>query len=171
VTASPGIRPPRAISSDDRLDAFACGESELDVWLRQRSLRNEREGGTRTFVVCADGRVAGYYALAAGAVRHAEAPGRVRRNMPEPVPVIVLARLAVDRTWQGHDLGRALLRDAMLRVIAAAEIAGGVRAILVHALTAAARPFYERFGFIASPVHDLALMVTLADARRALSRR
>jgi predicted N-acetyltransferase YhbS len=103
-------------------------------------------------------------------VTHADAPGRVRRNMPEPIPVVVLARLAVDSRWQGRDLGRALLRDAVLRVIAAADIVG-VRAILVHALTERARPFYERFGFIVSPVHELTLMVTLSDARRAMPAR
>jgi GNAT superfamily N-acetyltransferase len=125
---------PHAISPDDQLEGFACGEPALEQWLLQRSLRNEAEGGTRTFVLRADSRVVGYYALAAGAVTHADAPGRVRRNMPEPIPVVVLARLAVDSRWQGRDLGRALLRDAVLRVIAAADIVG-VRAILVHALT------------------------------------
>jgi predicted N-acetyltransferase YhbS len=160
------IEAPRGLSADDRLDSFSCGEPTLDRWLRERARRNEAEGATRCFVVCADGNVVGYYALAAGAVSHAEAPGRVRRNMPEPVPVVVLARLAIDAGWQGRDLGRALLRDSIQRVLVAADIVG-VRAILVHALTERAKPFYERFGFVTSPVHPLTLMITLADSRRA----
>lgn len=161
------IEPPRALSADDQLDSFSCGEPTLDRWLRERARRNEAEGATRCFVVCAEGNVVGYYALAAGAVTHAEAPGRVRRNMPEPVPVVVLARLAIDSGRQGRDLGRALLHDSVQRVLAAADIVG-VRAILVHAITERAKPFYERFGFVVSPVHPLTLMITLSDARRAL---
>ena len=163
----PEICAPRPLAAGDTLDAFSCGEPTLDRWLRERARRNEADGATRCFVVCADNIVVGYYALAAGAVAHADAPGRVRRNMPEPVPVIVLARLAIDSGLQGRALGQALLRDAVRRVIAAADIVG-VRAILVHALTERAKPFYGRFGFTASPVHPLTLMITLADARRAL---
>ncbi|MGE0425006.1 MAG: GNAT family N-acetyltransferase [Reyranellaceae bacterium] len=162
-----GIEAPRALAPADRLDSFSCGEPTLDRWLKERARRNETEGATRCLVICSDGAVVGYYALAAGAVSHVDAPGRVRRNMPEPVPVVVLARLAIDSNWQGRDLGRALLRDSVRRVVAAADIVG-VRAILVHALTERAKPFYERFGFSVSPVHPLTLMITLADARRAL---
>lgn len=109
----------------------------------------------------------GYYALGAGAVAHVAAPSRVRRNMPDPVPVMVLRRLAVDRAYQQRGLGLALLRDAILRTLQAADI-GGIRAILVHAISEEAR-FYERHGFVASPIDPMALMITVAEAKRALA--
>ena len=139
----------------------------LDDWLRKRALANEASGASRTYVVCDAGRVVGYYALASGGVTLSAAPGRVRRNMPDPLPVMILARLAVDRSWQGRSLGRSLLRDAVLRTLQAAEIAG-IRAILVHAISEEAKRFYERCGFAASPVDPMTLMVTIADAREAL---
>jgi GNAT superfamily N-acetyltransferase len=110
----------------------------------------------------------GYYALATGGVAQAQAPGRVRRNMPDPVPVMILGRLAVDRDWQGRGLGRSLLRDAVLRTLQAAEIIG-IRAILVDAISDEAKKFYERHGFTVSPVDPMILMITIADARKALS--
>jgi uncharacterized protein (DUF1778 family)/GNAT superfamily N-acetyltransferase len=124
-------------------------------------------GAARTYVICASGRVVGYYALATGAVDHAEATGRTRRNMPNPVPVMVLGRLAIDLHFQGRGLGRALLRDAVLRTMQAADIAG-IRAILVHAISEEARRFYQRSGFHPSPVDPMTLMITLRDAEQAL---
>jgi len=109
----------------------------------------------------------GYYALAVGAVAHVDAPGRVRRNMPDPVPVMVIGRLAVDQTVQGQALGPALLRDAVWRTVQAAEIAG-IRAILVHAISERAKRFYEKWGFISSPVEPMTLMITVAEARREI---
>ena len=97
----------------------------------------------------------------------ATAAGRVRRNMPDPVPVMVLGRLAVDRAYQGRGLGEGLLRDAILRTLQAAEL-GGIRAILVHAISEEAKRFYERHGFVASPVDPMTLMITVADAEKAL---
>ncbi len=110
----------------------------------------------------------GYYALANGAVAQGAATGHVRRNMPDPIPVMVLGRLAVDRNWQDRDIGRSLLRDAVLRTLQASEI-GGIRAILVHAISEPAKLFYERCGFTASAAEPMTLMVTLADAVKALS--
>ena len=121
-------------------------------------------------MVCAGGRVVGYYALATGAVAQATATGRVRRNMPDPVPVMVLGRLAVDRVYQDRGLGTGLLRDAVLRTLQAAEF-GGIRAILVHAISDDAKRFYERHGFVESPVDPMTLMLTIADAKRALGTR
>jgi GNAT superfamily N-acetyltransferase len=112
--------------------------------------------------------VVAYYALAVGAVAHAGAPGRVRRNMPDPVPVMIIGRLAVDQEFHGHGLGQGLLRDAVLRTLQAAEIAG-IRAILVHAISSAAQRFYERHGFARSPIDPMMLMITLADVARELS--
>jgi predicted N-acetyltransferase YhbS len=138
----------------------------LDDWLRRRALANQESGASRTHVVAIGRRVVGYYALAAGAVAPA-ATGRVRRNMPDPVPVMVLGRLAVDVGWQGRGLGRALLCDALLRTLQAADIAG-IRAILVHAIDDDARRFYQRCGFRPSPIDPLTLMITVRDARTAL---
>jgi GNAT superfamily N-acetyltransferase len=146
--------------------AFTSGVEALDTWLRQRALHNEVEGGSRTFVACEGPRVVGYYSLAAGSVLPGVATGRVRRNMPNPIPIVLLGRLAIDRGWQGRGIGGDLLRDAVLRVLAAGEEIG-VRAILVHAISDEAKAFYERFGFKISPVEPMTLMITLAEVRRA----
>jgi GNAT superfamily N-acetyltransferase len=162
------LRAPEPISATHDLSDFRSGESALDDWLRRRAMRNEASGGSRTYVVCekSGDRVVACYCLAAGAVAHAVAPGKVRRNMPEPVPVLVIGRLAVDRRYQGHGLGRALLRDAIFRAIQAAGIAG-IRAILVHAISDSARQFYVRAGFQPSPVDPMTLMITIAEADKA----
>ena len=164
------ISAPEHLTAAHDTSAFDCGEPDLDEWLRKRALANEETGASRTYVVCATGRVVGYYALASGGVALVRAPGRIRRNMPDPVPVMVLGRLAVDRALQAHGLGRSLLRDAVLRTIQAAEI-GGIRAILVHAISEDAKRFYLRYGFRDSPVDPMTLMITVADAEKALSGR
>src|SRR5271165_2326904 len=110
----PPLSAPEKLRPDHDLSEFECGEPALDDWLRRRALQNERSGASRTYVVCAGPRVVGYYALAVGAVAHAGAPGRIRRNMPDPVPVMIIGRLAVDQEFHGHGLGRGLLRDAVL---------------------------------------------------------
>ena len=161
------INPPEKLSSKHDLSQFRCGEPALDDWLRRRALQNEESGASRTYVACVGKRVLAYYALAVGAVAHAEAPGRIRRNMPDPVPVMVIGRLAVDETAQGQAIGAALLRDAILRTLQAAEIAG-IRAILVHAISERAKRFYEKWGFTASPVEPMTLMITVAEAQNAL---
>lgn len=159
---------PQKLQPQHDLSRFLCGEQLLDNWLRQRALQNEETGASRTYVICIDNQVVGYYALAVGAITHAEAPGRVRRNMPDPVPVMVLARLAVDQNLQGHNIGGSLLRDAILRTLQAADIAG-IRAILVHAISERAKQFYINSGFIPSPVSPMTLVITLREAARALS--
>lgn len=159
---------PEHLSPAHDVAAFDSGMPELDDWLKKRALANEATGASRTYVVCAGGRVVGYYALASGSVAHAQAPGRVRRNMPDPVPVMILGRLAVDRAWQGRDLGRSLLRDAVLRTLHAAKI-GGIRAIMVHAISEEAKRFYQHYGFVVSPVDPLTLMITVAEAGKALA--
>ena len=157
---------PEKLRPDHDLSEFECGEPSLDHWLRQRALQNEESGASRTYVVCAGQQVVGYYALAVGAVAHAEAPGRVRRNMPDPVPVMIIGRLAVHKHFQGRSIGPGLLRDAVLRTLQAADIAG-VRAILVHAISEQARQFYEDCGFIASPMDPMTLMITVVEAAKA----
>jgi GNAT superfamily N-acetyltransferase len=136
----------------------------LDTWLTQRALRNQASGASRTFVVCDARRVVAYYALASSAVASDLATGRLRRNMPDPIPVVVLARLAVDRSYQGLGLGRALMQDAGRRVLNAAD-AIGIRGLLVHALDETAKEFYARLGFDSSPLDPMTLMITLADLR------
>lgn len=152
---------PQPLTVSHRLDEFECGEPSLDEWLKRRAVANQSSGASRTFVVLDDGgRVRGYYALAAGAVSHESATSKVRRNMPDPVPVMVLGRLAVDRGAQGQQLGASLLQDAVKRAVTVSSNAG-VRALLVHALHERAKQFYERYGFQSSPTHPLTLMLRL----------
>ena len=144
------------------MDDFECGEAVLDDWIKRRAMANQLSGASRTFVVADhDNRVCGYYAMAAGAVSHQMATGSVRRNMPDPIPVMVLARLAVDRRAQGMHLGASLLQDAVNRAIAVSHNAG-VRALLVHALHDRAKQFYEHYGFQVSPTHPMSLLLRLA---------
>lgn len=159
-----GYSRPRAIREDDDTATFDSGEPSLDEYLRKRAYANHLQGASRCFVTCRRGRVVGYYALAAAGVQRSDALGKVRRNMPEPVPVILLSRLAVDRKEQGHGLGSHLLRDAIARCVEAAEIIG-VRAMLVHALHEDARAFYAHFDFEPSPTDPLHLMLLIKDAR------
>ncbi|MCT8999486.1 GNAT family N-acetyltransferase [Chelativorans intermedius] len=149
------------------LKTFASGVESLDNWLRHRALKNQATGASRTFVACDGHRVLAFYALASSAVTVDAAPGRFRRNMPDPIPVVMLGRLAVDQSQQGRGFGRALVQDAGRRVIQAADIIG-VRGILVHALSTEAKAFYERIGFEPSPFDPMTLMVTLADLKASL---
>jgi GNAT superfamily N-acetyltransferase len=162
----PGLSAPQRLAPDHELDAFQSGVDALDGWLKRHARHNEAEGGSRPFVVCMGQRVVGYYSLAAGSLLPSAATGRVRRNMPNPVPIVLLGRLAIDRSVQGKGLGGDLLRDAVLRVLSAGE-AIGVRAVLVHAISPEAKAFYERYGFRPSPVEPMTLMITLAEAQRA----
>jgi GNAT superfamily N-acetyltransferase len=147
------------------LDDFACGEPSLDEWLKRRALANQLSGASRTFVVTdQEGRVYGYYVIAAGAVSRRAATSSVRRNMPDPVPVMVLARLAVDQRAQGIKLGASLLQDAVYRAAIVSQNVG-VRALLVHALHDRAKQFYKRYGFQESPLHPMTLMLYLNAVR------
>lgn len=161
------MRPPEPLAAHHELDEFDSGVGSLDDWLRRRAIGNQAGGVTRTFVACEETRVAAYYSLAASSIAAVDAVGRFRRNMPDPVPVVLLARLAVDRRFQGRGLGRALVRDCALRVIAAAD-AVGIRGVIVHAISEEAKNFYLSLGFDPSPLHPLTLMATLADLRANL---
>lgn len=168
MTPAPLAAPVPLTGAHDQ-EPFTCGEPTLDAWLNRQALGNEVRGASRTYtyVVCAGWRVVGYYAPAAGTVARNGAPGSVRRNMPDPIPVLVLGRLAVDRSCQGQGIGQALLKDAILRVLRAAEIAG-IRAILVHAISEDARNFYRARGFVESPIDPMTLCLPL-DTVRAVS--
>jgi N-acetylglutamate synthase-like GNAT family acetyltransferase len=152
---------PQPLAVNHLLDGFDCGEGVLDDWLKRRAMTNQLSGASRTFVVAdKEGRVFGYYAIAAGAVAHQQATSAVRRNMPDPIPVMVLARLAVDRQVQGIKLGASLLQDAVNRVVVVSQSVG-VRALLVHALDDRAKAFYAHYGFQESPQHPMTLMLRL----------
>ena len=131
---------PAPLDGRHNLDAFECGIVALDDWLKRRARNNAERGASRTYVTCIGLQVIGYYALAAGAVEMSAASGRFRRNMPDPIPVVVLGRLAIDRSHQGEGLGRALFRDAALRTMQAADIIG-VRGMLVDATSEQAKAF------------------------------
>ena len=147
---------------------FDCGHALLNDWLRRYALQNQRANAAKTFVVCQGRRVIGYYSLAVGAVDHAAATARVRKGVARhPIPVMVLARLAVDHHYQGKKIGRCLLRDAILRTLQAADIAG-IRAIFVNAKDERARGFYERFGFEPSPIYSLQLMLLIKDCQKTI---
>jgi GNAT superfamily N-acetyltransferase len=156
---------PQPLTSDHDCIDFSCGEPVLNEWLKRRAMANQLSGASRTFVVANKAhRVYGYYAMAAGAVSHQLATGGVRRNMPDPVPVMILARLAVDTQAQGITLGGSLLQDAVNRAVNVAQNTG-VRALLVHALHERARQFYEYYGFQASPADPLVLMLRLSHSK------
>ncbi|MEQ1662228.1 MAG: GNAT family N-acetyltransferase [Thiobacillus sp.] len=156
---------PQPLAATHLLDEFACGEAMLDDWLKRRAMANQLSGASRTFVVAdQSSHVYGYYAMAAGAVSHQLATSPVRRNMPDPVTVMVLARLAVDQRAQGNKLGAALLQDAVNRAVMVSQNAG-VRALLVHALHDRARAFYEHYGFQSSPLHPMMLMLRLNSGK------
>lgn len=155
---------PAPLGEEHDVAQFDCGVAVLNDWLRRRALANQLSGASRTFVVCRNERVVGYYALAAGAIASNEAPGRLRRNMPDPIPVFVLGRLAVDLSEQGRMLGSLLLRDAAIRTRAAAEF-GGVAGLLVHALSEDAKRFYMQRGFSESPSNTMTLVARLKDLK------
>ncbi len=158
---------PQPLNDVHELNEFSCGVSSLDDWLTKRARPNQVSGASRTFVIADNHRVVGYYALASGAIAVRSSVGRFRRNMPDPIPVAVLGRLAIDRSQQGNGLGRALFRDCALRVAYAADTIG-MRGIVVHAISEQAKAFYLALGFDASPSEPMTLMVTLGDIRSLL---
>jgi len=163
------LQRPRPIEPTDTTAGFDSGEASLDRYLAERALANHVVGFARCYV-CVETpstRIVGYYTLSAVAVEHAQLPGRARRNAPNPVPAVLLGRLAVDRTAQGSGLGRLLVRDAILSTLAAAERIG-VRLLIVHALHDGAADFYRALGFEPSPTDPLHLYVLLSDARASL---
>lgn len=152
------LTPPRLLQGEDDTSRFDCGVPALNDWFRRRSLTNHLSGASRCYVVSVGQKIAGYYCLSAGSIQHEAAPGNVRRNMPEPIPIVVLGRLAVDLAFRGRGLGAGLLAHAIERTQAAAEIAG-IRALLVHAKDEASAAFYMRSGFMVSPLDQMMLLV------------
>jgi GNAT superfamily N-acetyltransferase len=161
------ISAPQPLGSHHQLADFDCGEASLDDWLKRRAAKNQANGSSRTYVVCEQDTVIGYYYLAAGAIGHADAPTTLKRNRPDPVPVLMLGRLAIHRDHHQKGIGTALLNDAIRRAIEAAEISG-VTALLVHAISEQAKRFYLSRGFIESPVKPMTLCLMLATVDQAL---
>jgi GNAT superfamily N-acetyltransferase len=157
------LQAPALLTAAHVLSSFDSGVASLDDWLRRRAAANQLSGASRTYVVATEAQdVMGYYALASGALAAADAPGRVKRNMPDPIPMAILGRLAVDRSMQGRGLGVALLQDAVLRVREAASIMG-IRGMLVHAISAEAQAFYEHHGFVSSINNPRTLILSMAS--------
>ena len=161
------ISAPQPLADHHQLVDFDSSEPSLDDWLKRRAAKNQANGSSRTYVVCEGAAVIGYYCLAAGAIGHAEAPSAMKRNRPDPIPVLVLGRLAIHKDHHQQGIGTALLRDAILRAIQAADIAG-VTALLVHAISEQAKRFYRSRGFIESPIKPMTMCLMLATADKVL---
>ncbi|WP_019867587.1 GNAT family N-acetyltransferase [Methylovulum miyakonense] len=162
------LTPPAPITDKLELSNFDSGEFSLNEWLKRRAFKNHAIGASRCFVLCADAKVIGYYSLSAGAISHEAAPKAMRRNMPDPLPVLLLGRLAVDKRYHNQGIGQALLRDAMLRAVNVSGNAG-VFALLVHALSDQAKQFYLSRGFVESPLQPMTLIMTLETVRSILA--
>jgi len=157
---------PKPLSASHRLEAFDCGKPALTDWLQRHARQAQSSGSARTFVVCDEERVAGYFSLTVGQIDTLEATERLRRGMGQyPIPLVILARLAIDLDHQRKGLGCSLLQDAISRTLAIAEQAG-IRTLLTHPIDAEAEAFYRRFGFEATPAHERQLLFLLKDARR-----
>ena len=170
MTRAPGgeLSPVHKLSATDITDPFDCGQEDLDRFLKRFALPNQAANAAQTYVTCRANRVVGYYSLAVGSVQPEESPKRTLKGLARhPVPVMMLARLAVDRFEQGAGIGKALLKDSLLRTAQAADIAG-IRALVVHAKDDAARRWYEQFDFEPSPTDPLHLFLLLKDLKKLL---
>ncbi|MEM8719106.1 MAG: GNAT family N-acetyltransferase [Cyanobacteria bacterium P01_G01_bin.39] len=156
--------PPQRISKEHIVENFDCGETSLNDWLKKRALKNDLTDASRTYVVCCENIVVAYYSLHLGCIQHSEAVRKIKRNMPDPIPAIVLGRLAVDTSHQGKGLARALIKDMFLRVIQVADLAG-TKAVLVKALNDRVTAFYQSFGFVQSKTEPSLLMKAIAEVR------
>jgi len=158
------ISGPEVLFDEHDRSQFDCGEQTLNEWLIRRSLKNQQSGASRTYVICKENRVIAYYALASGSIERLIASKTIARNMPDPIPVTVLGRLAVDLQYQGQRFGAALLKDAILRTVSVSRSIG-VRAILVHAITKDAKRFYANYGFKESPINKMTLLLSLQQIK------
>jgi len=162
------LSPPSLLSREHNVADFDCGNPLLNNWLKRFAWQNQQANAAKTFVISIKNQVVGFYSLAVGSVEHIDAPDRVKKGLAlHPIPVMILARLAVDQRYQGKKLGRGLLKDALRRTLQASEYAG-IRAIFVYAKDDSAREFYESFGFEPSPVDPLKLMLLVKDAKKTL---
>lgn len=158
---------PIPVSTAHELDKFDSGVPSLNDWLKKNALKNQATGASRCFVICDGKKVIGYYSLSAGAINRQLAPKSMQRNMPEPLPIVLLGRLAIDKNYHNQGLGAALLRDAMIRIVSA-DTNIGIFAIEVHALSEQAKRFYLSRGFVESSLQPMTLMMTLKTIRSIL---
>jgi len=158
------ISKPELLNDSHDRAQFNCGNETLNEWLIRRALKNQGSGASRTFVICNEDRVIGYYALASGSIERPIAPKTIARNMPDPIPVTVLGRLAVDLQFQGQRLGAALLKDSILRTVLVSRNIG-VRAMLVHAISEDAKRFYASYGFKESLINEMTLMLSVQQIK------
>ncbi|WP_459922012.1 GNAT family N-acetyltransferase [Desulfatiferula olefinivorans] len=162
------LSPPCLLQDNHRVDDFDCGHSHMNAWLKKHAMQNQRANSAKTFVVCHENHVVGFYSLAVGSIEHDVASPRTKKGLARhPIPVMLLARLAVDVRYQKHNVGRGLLKDALLRTLQAAGYAG-IRAVFVHAKDELARNFYSRFDFEPSPVDPLKMMLLIKDIQMSL---
>ena len=161
---------PERLKPDYVISEFDSGNDALNYWLHHKALHNDRADASRTYVICQDKSVVAYYCLSTGSVNRSEVSGRLRRNMPDPIPIMILGRLAVDLAWQHHGIGAALLRDALLRTLQVSEIAG-VKALLVHSISDQATEFYKKWGFHPSPVNPKTLFLSIREANAHIDSR
>jgi GNAT superfamily N-acetyltransferase len=161
------VTQPVLLNEGHDISAFDCGDQHLNEWLRQRAHGNQRSGASRTYVASEGGRVVAFYSLVTATLLHSQATGAVRRNMPQPIPALLIGRFALDRGIQGQGAGRALLSDALRRC---QKVSGdaGVRAVIVEALNELAASFYRHCGFTPSPADPLLLMITIAEIEAGL---
>lgn len=159
------ITAPEALTAHHNISDFDCGVDTLNSWLKERAIKNHTLDASRCFVICEDNNVIGYYALATGSVDNKEAAGKIKRNMPNPIPVLVLGRLAIDKKHQGKRLGSHLLKDCLLRTLTVSEHVA-FKALLVHALSEEAKEFYENYGFKTSPINFMTLFLSVSDIRK-----
>lgn len=153
---------PVLLNHDHNTSDFSCTIPSLDDWLKRRAKQNQISGASRTYVTTIGNKIVGYYCLASGALALGEAPNPVRRNMPDPVPMVILGRLAVDKNYHGYGLGTALLQDAFFRTKQASGILG-IRGLLVHAISQEAKSFYEHHGFVASGTQPMTLILSIKN--------
>ncbi|TQV88678.1 GNAT family N-acetyltransferase [Aliikangiella coralliicola] len=146
---------------------FNSGNATLDEWLQKRALKNQDSGASRTFVIAEDSKVVGYYSLATGSVERVLTTSNFSRNMPEPIPVVILGRLAIDIEYQGKKLGSHLLKDALLRTLTISNNVG-VRGVLVHAISDKAKLFYQSYGFTESPMEPMTLLISVKQLKKYL---
>ena len=160
------INAPQPLTHEQDVLEFKSKSEALNNWLKEKALKNEWDTA-RTFVVTVENQVIGYYCLATGSVTHLVAVSKAKRNAPDPIPCMLIGRLAVHTKWQGQGIGSGLLKDAIIRILSVSQIAG-VRCILVHAKDEEAKRFYLKRGFQPSPIEPLTLMMTLKDIRASI---
>lgn len=161
------MTPPAPLTDIHQLEKFDCGVASLNDWLKKRARKNEAIGASRTYVICNQNDVIGYYTLATGSVAHEQAASKIKRNMPDPVPVMVLGRLGIYKNWHNGGLGKGLLKDAVLRTYAVSKQVG-VKALLVHALSKEVTYFYKTHGFMPSPLDEMTLLLAMKDVEQYL---